>query len=73
MDKDSKGNWYEEVPIPGSVVRITYVTEGWAGTPSVRIQTKDEDRGNLRQGPEVPLSAVGGLVGAIVELLSRHS
>ena len=69
MTMDSKGNDYREVEIPGGCVRLTYVQDGWADSPSVRVQIRDES-GHLRQGPEIPLSAVGGMVGAIVELVA---
>ena len=70
MDSDSKGNRYREVEVPGGHVRVTYVQNGWADSPSVRIQIRDET-GHLRQGPEIPISAVGGMVGAVVELLTE--
>lgn len=66
---DRKGNEYREVEIPGGNVRLTYVQNGWADSPSIRVQIRDET-GHLRQGPEIPLSAVGGMVGAIVELVA---
>jgi len=66
---DSKGNEYREVEILGGNVRLTYVQNGWADSPSIRVQIRDET-GHLRQGPEIPLSAVGGMVGAIVELVA---
>ncbi len=68
MNADKSGNAYEEVEIPGGHVRITYIADGWAGTPSVRLQVK-EDNGHLRQGPEIPVSSVGGVMGSIVNLL----
>lgn len=70
MAADSKGNDYCEVDIPGGNVRITYIQSGWAGSSSVRIQIRDE-AGHLRQGPEIPLEAIGGMVGAVVELVAR--
>ncbi len=70
-DIDSKGNRFREVEIPGGSVRITFVQEGWANIPSVRVQIRDES-GHLRQGPEIPISAVGGMVGAVVELLAER-
>jgi hypothetical protein len=70
MAVDSKGNDYREIDIPGGNVRITYIQSGWADSPSVRIQIRDEN-GHLRQGPEIPLEAIGGVVGATVELVAR--
>ena len=71
MDQDSKGNTYIEVDIPGGKVRVTLIQEGWANTQSVRIQIRDET-GHLRQGPEIPITAIGGVVGATVELVASH-
>lgn len=73
MQQDSKRNWYEEIQVAGGVVRVTHIREGWDGTPSVRIQMWDPETKNLRQGPEIPIKAVGGLVGAIVDLLTHAS
>ena len=70
MKTDSAENRYEEKDIPGGHVRVTYVAQGWNNTPSVRIQIREES-GHLRQGPEIPIASVGGMVGAIVELLSH--
>ncbi len=69
MPTDSSGNLYEEVPISDGHVRVTYIENGWDNSPSVRIQIRD-GIGHLRQGPEIPLSSVGGVVGAVVDLLS---
>ena len=71
MSIDSKGNNFKEVEIPGGNVRLTYVQDGWASSPSIRIQIRD-DTGHLRQGPEIPVAAVGGMVGAIVELIATR-
>jgi hypothetical protein len=68
---DSKGNNYKEVEIPGGHVRLTYVQDGWANSPSIRVQIRD-DSGHLRQGPEIPVAAVGGMVGSIVELIAAE-
>src|SRR4051794_8746353 len=73
MPIDSSEQAYEEIEIPSGQVRATYIPEGWAGSPSVRIQIRD-DAGHLRQGPEVPIAAIGGMVDAVVKLLaSPHS
>jgi hypothetical protein len=71
MSIDSKGNNFKEVEIPGGNVRLTYVQDGWASSTSIRIQIRD-DSGHLRQGPEIPVAAVGGMVGAIVELIATR-
>jgi hypothetical protein len=69
MPADSSGQRYEEIEIPEGRVRVTYTPHGWAEMPSVRIQVRDET-GHLRQGPEIPVSAIGGVVGAVVDMLS---
>ncbi|HEX2203922.1 MAG TPA: hypothetical protein VHG91_11515 [Longimicrobium sp.] len=69
MPQDSSGQEYEQVDIPGGKVRVTYIPHGWADSPSVRIQIQDES-GHLRQGPEIPLSVIGDVVGSVVKLLS---
>jgi hypothetical protein len=72
MDTDASSNSYIEIEIPGGKVRITYIQNGWADTPSVRIQIRDAT-GHLRQGPEIPIASIGEVVGAVVNLLStRH-
>lgn len=71
MEIDSSGNRYKEIKIPGGHVRVTYIEHGWADTASVRIQIRDET-GHLRQGPEIPVASIGGVVGAVVELLSQN-
>lgn len=70
MTTDSKGNNYREVEMPSGHVRLTYVQHGWAGTPAIRVQIKDET-GHLRPGAEIPLSSVPGMVGAIVDLVAN--
>lgn len=65
---DSSGQRFVEVDMPAGKVRVTYIEDGWAGLPSVRVQIRDET-GHLRQGPEVPVTAIGGMVGAVVDLL----
>ena len=53
-------------------VRVTFISADQAGygADSVRIQIRD-GKGHLRQGPEVPLTCVGGLIQAIVELVRK--
>lgn len=72
MAIDSSGQHYEEIAIPSGHVRVTYILHGWADQPSVRIQIRDET-GHLRQGPELPLECIGGVVGAVVGLLTESS
>jgi len=69
---DSSGNPYAEIDLPDGAVRVTWIPKGWADMPSVRIQVRDGS-GHLRQGPEIPTSTIGGVVGAVVELLSSRA
>ena len=71
MTTDSKGNGYKEVEIPGGTVRLTYVQNGWTSSSSIRVQIRD-DTGHLRPGPEIPITEVGRMVGAIVELIAMR-
>jgi hypothetical protein len=71
MQRDSSNQTYEEIEISSGFVRVTYVPNGWDDSPSVRIQIRDEN-GHLRQGPEIPISAVGGVLGAVVNLLTKQ-
>lgn len=72
MPVDSSSNQYQEVPISDGSVRVTYIENGWDNNPSVRIQIRDES-GHLRQGPEIPITSIGGVVGAVVNLLSKQN
>jgi hypothetical protein len=69
MPTDGSGNYFEKININGGFVRVTYILNGWDNSPSIRIQI-EEDNGHVRQGPEIPLSNIGDVVGAIVALLS---
>ena len=71
MDTDQSGNMYKEIEIQGGKVRVTYIQNGWDGSPSVRIQIRDAS-GHLRQGPEIPITSIGGVVGSVVDLLSAQ-
>ena len=68
---DSKGNEYKEVMVGGSKIRTTLVKEGWNGEPVVRVQVAKAN-GGLNQGPEIPLSGMGKVFGAAVELLAKR-
>lgn len=70
MQTDGSGNLSENVPISGDFVRVTFIEQGWDNSPSVRIQIQ-EDNGHVRQDPKVPLSSIGGVIGAVVNLLSE--
>ena len=69
--KDSSGQRFVEVEtLSDERVRATYVPADKAGyrVDSVRIQIRDQS-GHLRQGPEVPVAALGPLVAAFFELV----
>ncbi|MBC2714853.1 MAG: hypothetical protein HF978_06025 [Desulfobacteraceae bacterium] len=70
MSIDSSDQMFQEVPIPDGQVRVTYIENGWDDSPSVRIQIRDEN-GHLRQGPEIPITSIAGVVGAVVNLISN--
>lgn len=72
MKIDSSNQRYQEIEIPGGFVRVTYINNGWADSPSVRVQICDES-GHLRQGPEIPISVLKEVVGATVFLLENTS
>lgn len=66
---DSSGQSYEKIEILDGHVRVTYIPNGWADLPSIRIQIQD-GAGHLRQGPEIPLTAIGDVAAAVVKILS---
>ena len=51
-------------------IRVTFVGEDMAGynEDSIRVQRRDES-GHLLQGPEIPLTALPGVIAAAVELV----
>ena len=65
---DQSGNQYNEIPINGGNIRLTYIAKGWDDSPSLRIQIRD-NRGHLRQGPEIPLKNLGDLYSGSLNLL----
>lgn len=69
MATDETGRAFIEVSLPnGENVRVTLVEESWANSPGIRLQIRDAS-GHLRQGPEIPASAVGQVVAAVIELV----
>jgi hypothetical protein len=68
---DGKGNEYKEVTVGGTKIRTTLVKDGWNGEPGVRVQVAKAN-GGLNQGPEIPLSGMGQVFGAAVELLAKR-
>ncbi len=71
MPLDSSNQLYEEASIPHGTVRVTYIQNGWDGTPSIRLQIREE-RGHLRQGPEIPIASLGDVVGAAIRLITEN-
>jgi len=70
---DNTGKRIEEIDSDGGdKIRLTLVDPGWSGTQCVRIQVRDE-RGHLRQGPEIPLSQLGELISAAFRLVLTES
>ena len=66
--EDQKGQTYENVSLPSGTLRVTCIPNGWTDGPTIRLQIEDE-HGHIRPGPEVPYSAIGEIVGAVVRLL----
>jgi hypothetical protein len=66
---DERGHPFSEIPISGGHIRVTYITQGWDGSPSVRYQVRNEDTGRLRQGPEIPVGSLGEMFSATLNLL----
>ena len=70
-ETDSSDQRYIEVPLDnGEKIRVTLIPDSWATGPGIRIQVRNAD-GHLRQGPEIPASEIGKVVGAVVELVRR--
>ncbi len=57
---DSTGKPYIEFGEPEFTIRITFNNNGWNNEECIRIQVKNE-KGHLRQGPEIPLRLFGEL------------
>ena len=73
IQQDSADHPFVEVPtLFEEHVRVTFISADQAGyeTDSVRIQIRD-GKGHLRQGPEVPLACVGGLIQGIVDVVRK--
>jgi hypothetical protein len=71
MQEDSKGNFYKELLLDnGEAIRVTYIKDSWNEESGIRIQIKDSS-GHLRQGPEIPLSAVGNVVAEVINLVRQ--
>jgi hypothetical protein len=71
IETDESGKKFIEVLLANDEkVRVTVVEESWAGVPGVRIQIRSID-GHLRQGPEIPITEIGHVVAAIIELVRR--
>lgn len=69
---DSSGQKFIEAPMLGDEkVRVTLIEDSWADTPGVRIQVRQAG-GHLMQGPEIPATAIGQVVAAVVELVRQR-
>ncbi|MBF0430542.1 MAG: hypothetical protein HQK83_04645 [Fibrobacteria bacterium] len=70
--KDGKDNPIKEIQMDnGEKIRVTKVDNSWHnGQPAFRIQIREEN-GHLRQGPEVPVSYIQNVFGAVVELATK--
>ena len=75
VQRDSSDQPFVDTPtLLNEHVRTTFVREDRAGygVDSVRVQIRDAT-GHLRQGPEVPLAAVPGLIAAAMELIRENT
>ena len=72
MQRDSSNQPYEEIPIPGGAVRVTYIEKGWTGGVCIRVQVRDGD-GHLKQGPDIPVGQLGEVLGKAIELAVHAS
>ncbi len=74
VQTDVSGNYYIETERPrDEKTRVTYVPhQEWADQAVVRIQVR-EAAGQLRSGPEIPVSQVGNFVASIIDLLSKKA
>ena len=71
METDIKDQRYIEVELENDEkVRVTLIPESWSSGPGVRVQIRQRD-GHLRQGPEIPVSVVGEVVAAVVDLVRQ--
>jgi len=71
IEHDGSGKAFIEVLLqPGERLRVTLVEDSWVGGKGIRLQLRSDD-GHLRQGPEIPASAIGEVVEAVVELISK--
>ena len=77
MPRDGSGNEYIEVESYNREnevehIRLTFVQNGFDGTPSTRIQVRD-GLGHLRQGPEVPTRVASQVVKSLIDLLQLNA
>jgi hypothetical protein len=72
METDSSGKKYIEVRLENDErVRVTLVPDSWSSGSGIRIQIRQTD-GHLRQGPEIPVTEIGSVIGAVIELLGHR-
>lgn len=69
LQRDAKNQAYIEVAMSSGFVRVTYLPESWDDSPAVRFQIKDDNTGKLRRGPDIPVSEIGKVQSAIMELI----
>ncbi len=71
MPTDSSNQPYTEVECYNKHIRLTYVkNSGWE-EPAVRIQVRD-DKGHLRQGPEILVRIMGTVASSLIDLLIKN-
>lgn len=68
IQKDRANQSFTEIKLENDeYVRVTLVGQSWAGESGIRIQIRDLN-GHLRQGPEIPISALGDTIAGIIKL-----
>ena len=74
MNVDRADNCFHEVALQGcdDKVRVTRIRESWDGGPALRIQIRQAG-GRVLLGPEIPLTALPGVMAAMTELLIEGS
>lgn len=72
MNKDSKGQGYQEV----GNIRVTKIDKTWDGNPGLRFNAKKGEGNKLHRGAEIPvpnLSTAIKLIYAIISAVLRKN
>lgn len=73
--QDKRKNSYIETDVSeigkDESVRVTFVEEGYTGTPCIRIQIRKHESGGVLMGPEFPVEYAEELIQSIRTLTSK--